>query len=393
MTETTATSQANESYILVEDELTLNELCATWRNSSFLAMDTEFIRTSTFFPQVGLIQLNAGAGNYLIDPLRIANWDPFRELMSNKGITKIFHSCSEDLQVFMTAMQLIPEPVFDTQIAAAFLNQGFGNSYQSLVLNMLGIDLPKGETRSDWLQRPLAEKQCHYAAQDVAYLPEIYKQLHGALQESGRLEWFREECDSLLTLYRKELSSDFSDYYLAIRGAWQLDARQLNILKYLAQWREQRARKRDKPRNWIVKDKSLLDIARLAPASLEQLKAIDEISTSFLHHEGEEVLSLVGMAQAAADDALPEPMPRPLEGKAKVRLRQGQKFIEEKALELNMPVEMLIRKRWLITILQNMREEETVSTEQDAQALLPEQLMGWRYSLLMPELVQVMSKT
>jgi len=393
VTETTATSQANESYILVEDELTLNELCATWRDSSFLAMDTEFIRTSTFFPQVGLIQLNAGAGNYLIDPLRIGNWDSFRELMSNKGITKIFHSCSEDLQVFMTAMQLIPEPVFDTQIAAAFLNQGFGNSYQSLVLNMLGIDLPKGETRSDWLQRPLAEKQCHYAAQDVAYLPEIYRQLHGALQESGRLDWFREECDSLLTLYRRELSSDFSDYYLAIRGAWQLDVRQLNILKYLAKWREQRARKRDKPRNWIVKDKSLLDIARLAPATLEQLKNIDEISTSFLHHEGEEVLSLVGMAQAATDDALPEPMPRPLEGKAKVRLRHGQKYIEVKALELNMPVEMLIRKRWLITILQNMREEEALSTEKDVQALLPEELLGWRYALLMPGLVQVMSKS
>ena len=393
MNETTAAPQANESYILVEDELTLNDLCATWRDSSYLAMDTEFIRTSTFFPRVGLIQLNAGAGNYLIDPLRISNWDSFRELMSNKAITKIFHSCSEDLQVFMTAMQLLPEPVFDTQIAAAFLNQGFGNSYQSLVLNMLGIDLPKGETRSDWLQRPLAEKQCHYAAQDVAYLPEIYQQLHGALCETGRLEWFTEECNSLLALYRKELSSDFADYYLAIRGAWQLDGRQLNILKYLAQWREHRARKRDKPRNWIIKDKSLLDIARLAPATLEQLGTIDEINANFLHHEGEEVLSLVAAASAASDDALPEPMPRPLEGKAKTRLRQGQKFIETKALELNMPVEMLIRKRWLITILQNMRAEEAVSAEHAAQALLPEELMGWRNSLLIPGLLQAMNKT
>ena len=392
MSETTAAPQSNESYILVEDELTLNELCATWRDSSFLAMDTEFIRTSTFFPRVGLIQLNAGAGNYLIDPLRISNWDSFCKLMNNQSITKIFHSCSEDLQVFMTAMELLPEPVFDTQIAAAFLNQGFGNSYQSLVQNMLGIDLPKGETRSDWLQRPLAEKQCHYAAQDVAYLPEIYQQLHGALLETGRLEWFMEECNSLRTLYRKELSSDFSDYYLAIRGAWQLDARQLNILKHLAQWREHRARKRDKPRNWIVKDKSLLDIARLAPATLEELGTIDEINANFLHHEGGEILSLIAIASSAADADLPELMPRPLEGKTKTRLRQGQKFIEGKALELNMPVEMLIRKRWLITILQNMRAGESVSAEQDAQALLPEELLGWRYSLLMPGLLQAMTK-
>jgi len=212
------------------------------------------------------------------------------------------------------------------------------------------------------------------------------------LLETDRLEWFMEECNSLLTLYRKELSSDFSDYYLAIRGAWQLDARQLNILKHLAQWREHRARKRDKPRNWIVKDKSLLDIARLTPATLEELGTIDEINANFLHHEGGEILSLIAIASSAADADLPEPMPRPLEGKTKTRLRQGQKFIEGKALELNMPVEMLIRKRWLITILQNMRAGESVSAEQDAQALLPEELLGWRYSLLMPGLLQAMTK-
>jgi ribonuclease D len=111
-----------------------------------------------------------------------------------------------------------------------------------------------------------------------------------------------------------------------------------------------------------------------------------------LHHEGGEVLSLIAIANSAADADLPEPMPRPLEGKTKTRLRQGQKFIEAKALELNMPVEMLIRKRWLITILQNMRAGESVSAEQDAQALLPEELLGWRYSLLMPGLLQAMTK-
>ena len=227
----------NDNYILVEDDQTLNDLCQLWQDSHYLAMDTEFIRTSTFYPHVGLIQINAGAGNYLIDPLKINDWEAFKALMTRQSITKIFHSCSEDLQVFMVKLQLIPSPVFDTQIGAAFLNEGFGNSYHALVVDCFDIDLPKGETRSDWLQRPLQDKQLHYAAQDVAYLPTIYMKQLKLLEEKGRLPWFQQECESLLNTYRKEMAADFYEYYVNIRGGWQLNSPQLHILRQLAQWR------------------------------------------------------------------------------------------------------------------------------------------------------------
>ena len=380
----------NDNYILVEDDQTLNDLCQLWQDSHYLAMDTEFIRTSTFYPHVGLIQINAGAGNYLIDPLKINDWEAFKALMTRQSITKIFHSCSEDLQVFMVKLQLIPSPVFDTQIGAAFLNEGFGNSYHALVVDCFDIDLPKGETRSDWLQRPLQDKQLHYAAQDVAYLPTIYMKQLKLLEEKGRLPWFQQECESLLNTYRKEMDADFFDYYLNIRGAWQLNSPQLHILRQLAQWREVHARKRDKPRNWIIKDKNLIDIARLMPDSFEQLGLIDDLSHNFLRHEGQEILDLVVNALAEPDEGQPVTLPQPLDGKAKSRLKKAQQYAEKKSIELDLPVEILIRKRWLITMLQDLSllEESPVASPEDR--LLPQELAGWRKDLLFPGLIESM---
>jgi len=389
--ETDTGQDISDSYVLVVADDELHALCHQWQHSAFLAMDTEFIRTSTFFPHVGLIQVNAGDGNYLIDPLTISDWAPFCALLVNPAIVKIFHSCSEDLQVFMAAMQLVPSPVFDTQIAAAILNEGFGNSYQALVMHYLNLDLPKEETRSDWLQRPLRDKQCHYAALDVACLPAIYQIQRDALEEQGRMEWLQEECALQIFQYHNELSEDFSRYYLNMRGAWQLDREQLNVLQKLAQWRELRARKRDKPRNWIIKDKQLIDIAKLCPVQLIQLQEIDDLGNSFLRHEGEELISLVSRAIEMPEDALPELLPKPLDGKAKSQLKRGQQFAEKKADELALPVEMLIRKRWLISLLQNARALESatdISAIEDA--ILPEELKGWRRELLLPGLVEAM---
>jgi len=382
----------NDSYALVTDNQTFQQLCQQWKSASFLAIDTEFIRTSTFYPHVGLIQINDGADNTLVDPLTINDWELFCDLLQDKDIVKIMHSCSEDLQVFMASMQVLPEPVFDTQIAAGLLNEGFGCSYQTLVKNILDIDLPKGETRSDWLQRPLSENQCHYAVLDVACLPAIYQHQKSALEESGRLEWLEEECELLITQYSEELDDDYSDYYLNFKGAWQLKSEELAVLQLLAQWRELRSRKRDKPRNWIVKDKQLLEIARLRPGSLDDLKQIDDLGRHFLHHEGNEVLRVVKQASEISTDLLPILLPKPLEGNEKQQLKKGQQFAEQKALELGLPMEMLIRKRWLISLLQNMRNlsQEGLERHSDAVEFLPVELAGWRKPMLIPELMEAM---
>jgi len=370
---------------MVTDNDKLDSLCSHWQSCDFLAMDTEFIRTTTFYPHVGLIQINdGGETSYLIDPLPITEWESFRALMLNQAVIKVFHSCSEDLQVFMAAMQLVPAPLFDTQIAAALLNKGFGISYQNLVNMSLDVDIPKGETRSDWLQRPLTETQLQYAALDVACLPEIYRSQRAALEEQGRLAWLEEECNTLLQQYRNEMLADFSTYYLNIKGVWQLDRKQLAILRELAAWRELRARKRDKPRNWIIRDRNLLDIVRMAPVSLAQLANMEGVGKQFVHYEGEELLELVNNAAALPESEWPPSLPRPLDGKAKSRLKKGQQFVEKRAEEMALPVEMLVRKRWLISMLQDMDTRGVDSVE------LPLELEGWRKCCLLPGLVEAM---
>ncbi|MDG2174521.1 MAG: ribonuclease D [Gammaproteobacteria bacterium] len=387
--------EINDSYTLVIENETFQQLCQEWKSARFLAIDTEFIRTTTFYPHVGLIQINDGTDNTLIDPLTINDWGPFCELLQDKALVKIMHSCSEDLQVFMTAMKIVPEPVFDTQIAAGLLNAGFGCSYQTLVKNILDIDLLKGETRSDWLQRPLSGNQCHYAALDVAFLPAIYQHQKSALEQSDRLSWLEEECELLTAQYREELAGDYSDYFLNFRGAWQLNKEELGVLRQLAQWRELRARKRDKPRNWIVKDKQLVEIAKLGPGNLEKLQEIDDLGNNFLRHEGEEIIQVVKHALAIPKEKLPELLPKPLDGKDKQRLKNGQQFAEQKATEMGLPTEILIRKRWLVSLLQNMRDQPQRNLENDSEKnnivdFLPVELTGWRESLLLPELIEAL---
>ncbi len=386
MTEPTPaqTIPGNTTHQMITGDAALNALCVRWHHSDYLALDTEFIRTTTFFPNVGLIQLNDGGDtSYLVDPLTITDWSAFRALMLDSGVMKIFHSCSEDLQVFMVALDLVPAPIFDTQIAAAFLSQGFGISYQNLVSLMHGIDLPKGETRSDWLQRPLSETQMQYASLDVAYLPAIYLEQSRQLAVKQRLGWMEEECETLLNQYRTEMAGDFSNFYLNIKGAWQLNRKQLAILKRLAAWREQRARKRDKPRNWIIKDKSLIEIARNCPDNMEALARTDELGKNFLRYEGKEILSLVVAATEMPESDWPEMLPRPLDGRAKSRLKKGQQYVENQAGVLDLPVEVLARKRWLISVLQE--------TSGNAENALPPELLGWRKPYLLPGLLEAMA--
>ncbi|HEY0892485.1 MAG TPA: ribonuclease D, partial [Cellvibrio sp.] len=160
--------------IWIDQDDQLTELCAVWRKQAAIAVDTEFMRSDTFYPIAGLLQIGDGKGCYLIDPLAIKNLAPLRELMLDTAVTKVLHSCSEDLEVFQRWLGVVPAPLFDTQIAAAFAGLGFSLGYSGLVKNLLTIEIPKDETRSDWLQRPLSVAQLNYAALDVAHMLVVY---------------------------------------------------------------------------------------------------------------------------------------------------------------------------------------------------------------------------
>ena len=360
----------------------LNALCSRWRTLPVLALDTEFIRVDTFYPKLGLIQLCDGSSNYLLDPLKLTDWQAFIEILSSHSVIKVFHSCSEDLVVFAELFHHVPYPLFDTQKAAAFLGMGYSISYQNLVKQVLDIDVEKGETRSDWLRRPLTQEQITYAALDVAYLPRIVSILQERLQNSGRMEWFEAECrDMVLQASRNIQQDDWHDYYLTMGAAWRLNERQLGALQRLCQWRESEARRRNKPRSWVAKDTELMALAQAMPADRAQLRDIRDLGKYLLQHDAEILLELI--ARPHSGPALrPDLVEQPLTPQMRKQLKACQEVVRSKAEAMNIAPEMLARKKQLLPLL-SMAEQGNLSW--------PEELSGWRQEVLESDLRRVLS--
>lgn len=354
----------------IDDSAQLRQLCAQWAAEPMLALDTEFIRTDTFYPIGALVQVSDDKGCFLIDPLRIDDFSPLTALLVDPNIVKVLHSCSEDLEVFERLFGVLPEPLVDTQIAAALDGLGFSLSYQRLTEALLDIHVPKGETRSDWLQRPLTPSQIHYAALDVAYLPPMYRMLMDSLRARGRDGWLREDCDALLRASRDNAGG--VNYYQRIKSAWRLNPRQLWQLQQLVNWREQTARSVDRPRGRVLKDKCCFDIVRTRPRSAHELGAIDEVGPKTVRRYGEDILAILDREPDPGDlpEALPEPLPpttRSLAKRLKVRAQHC-------ADQLRMPLEILARKRDIEALIRSGLDGGDYQ--------LPPGLAGWRRTVI-----------
>ena len=363
------------TYIDSNDQL--SRFCRQWSQAPALALDTEFIRTDTFYPIGALLQVSDDKGCFLIDPLAIDDFEPLRMLLADTSITKILHSCSEDLEVFDRLLGVLPQPIFDTQIAAALDGLGFSLSYQKLTESLLNIHVPKGETRSDWLQRPLTDSQVHYAALDVAYLPELYRRLQDSLQDKGRADWLREECDGLARNYRD--NGNVQQYYLKVKSAWKLSAEQLGLLRDLTRWRELTARERDRPRGRILKDKSCLEIVLTQPSTPQQLAAIAEVGPKTVRNYGEQILHLIKEQRDRRD--LPQRLPPPLPATTRNLAKALKAHAHHRAQQLQVAEEMLARKKDYEALIR--------SGMNGGDYQLPENFNGWRKSVIGDELLAI----
>ncbi len=221
----------------------LATLCEAVRAFPAIALDTEFVRTRTYYPQLGLIQLFDGEHVALIDPHGITDWSPLRAVLRDTAITKFLHAGSEDLEVFLNTFGELPQPLIDTQILAAFCGRPLSWGFAAMVEEFTGVALDKSESRTDWLARPLTERQCEYAAADVWYLLPITKKLMVETEASGWLPAALDEC-RLMQQRRQEILAP-EDAWRDITNAWQLRTRQLACLQLLADWRLRKARERD----------------------------------------------------------------------------------------------------------------------------------------------------
>lgn len=347
------------SYITSDEEFAT--LCRRWQDSFAIALDTEFMRTNTFYAKIGLLQIADEDAVYLIDPLEIKDWDCFRELLINSNCIIVVHSASEDLNLLLTHTACLPKNLFDTQLAAAFLGLGFSLSYQALVEQQTGITVEKGETRSDWLRRPLTENQLQYAANDVIYLLDIANTLRDALISKSRLSWFEAETETMLKAAEQvEDEMYWSTLYAGISNAWKLSDEALRLSRRLCLWREAESRLRNRPRSWIVKDNDLqaiaVAVAQAAVVDEGLLRSVKVQEPKFLQRYARDLSKILNEQDSDSTPLDRSNLNYPVEGSDRKTLKSLQKIVEDKAIQYQLAPELLGRKKHLLDIIKRFNQ-------------------------------------
>ena len=250
----------------------LESFCARASASHVLAVDTEFIRDRTFRPQLCLVQLATHEESCVVDPILIKDLSSLARLFEDEKITKVFHACTQDIEVINVAMGCVPRPIFDTQVAAAFLGCRLQLGYGAVVERYCGVHLAKADSLTDWARRPLDEEQLAYAEDDVRYLPGIYDDMISQLVEKDRLGWVMPEMDRLTDA--SAVTNDPKDAYLKLKRSSGLNDRQLAIAREVCAWRERSASRRNIPRKWVLNDEVIVETCKRAPKTADRLRRI-----------------------------------------------------------------------------------------------------------------------
>jgi ribonuclease D len=333
--------------------------------STVIAADTEFMRTSTFRSKLALMQLNIDGDIALLDSPRLGAHGDLRRLLTAPDAITVMHSASEDLEALIDVLPDGPSNLFDTQIAAAMAGLGFGLSYQKLVSMMLGVDLPKAETRSDWLARPLSAAQLEYAAQDVVHLATIHATLEAKLHELGRREWLAEDCRRLVERVCHPIPDTQPQRALRTAHDWPLEQRVR--LRCLLLWREAQARKLDKPRSWLLDDAHALDFASEPPANAEELFERTKGLRALRGPQRADLFTLLEQPMSDADVDI-APIPAPFNNAERRTLQAMRDAVLVVAQRENIPEGLLGSRRHLETLLTDR--------------VWPAALDGWRKPLL-----------
>lgn len=334
----------------VDSDMALLDVCQRASQCKVIALDTEFVRETTYFSNPALIQLYFGQQVYLIDPLAIKDFEPLKVLFCDSSVIKVMHSCLEDMEVFSHLLGVLPAPIFDTQVAAAMVGHGFSMSYQRLVELVVAHDLDKSETRSNWLQRPLTERQIQYAAEDVLWLLDIYNDLNQSLLDNDRVDWCREDCQLIIDRASEPQNDDV--FYLRIKSAWRLDPLSLNVLRAVCAWRESTAREKNVPRGRIASDAALIELSQIKPINKTALANLSRLKPNVIRQFGEKILHTIDSASCMASENYPPRLLQKNSKDYKCLLKSMQKVVREAAAVMNIPVEILGRKRDLEEYLQ-----------------------------------------
>lgn len=281
----------------------LEEFCEKLWSAEFLALDTEFVREKTYFHRVGLIQVATSQHCAAIDPIALSDLTPLLQLIKDPGKIKIFHAARQDLEILVRLCGQVIPPVFDTQVAAAMVGWGAQISFAKIVYKALGKKIHKSETYTDWCRRPLSKNQIEYAIDDVRYLVPVYKKLIGRLGKMNRLEWIKGEVAAWEDPETFALP-DPRKRFLKIKNLRSLKPRNLTVLQELTAWREEEAVRRDCLPKAILRDETLLEIARKIPRDLKLLSEFRGFHQKELVKSGASILSAIEKAMEVAEEDL-----------------------------------------------------------------------------------------
>jgi ribonuclease D len=358
----------------------LAAFCQSLRGVKVLAIDTEFVGENSYFPKLEIIQVAAPGVAGIIDHPALPDLGPLFEILYDPAVEKVFHAGTQDLEIFYTLSKRPLAPVFDTQVAAAFVGYGDAVSYASLVERVTGKHLKKLHTVTDWSRRPLSPSQLAYAAEDVTYLLPVHEHLVERLRKLNRLDWVREECGALEGVPSKARVED-RERFRRVKDRHRLSTRELGILRELAAWREEASRQRNLPRLRIVSDEVLVEIARLAPTRVADLHNLRRLYPRAIERYGEAIVLAVRRGIELPDTELPEH-----EKGRTLRIRPGvpemlNAVLRARAEEHRIAPPLIATMRDLELLAHDPRREE-------ARALPV--LNGWRREMVGNELLDIL---
>ena len=348
----------------------LTDLCNRIKQEPWIALDTEFLREKTYYPVFCLLQIATPEWVVCVDPIALADLSELFEVINNPDIIKVLHSCRQDMEIFYQETGKVTAPVFDTQIAAPLLGFQENPGYAMLVSSFLNVNLSKTHTRADWTIRPLSEAQIQYAADDVIYLCKIYQTICQKLEALGRLDWLEKDFELLKNSELYQVSP--VNAWKKIKGRNRLTGKQLSIVQALCEWREQTAQSENRPKNWLIRDDLLLELAKFQPETENDLSKIRSMNERTVRRYGKVICRLISEAKQRP--------PIPVDNKKAAKKRPKQEAVLD---VLTAVVRMRADENSLNPMILASRKdlEKLLSDEQESSLLL-----GWRYSMVGKEL-------
>ena len=367
----------------IESSELLRRLCAQARTEGRLAIDLEFIRENTYVPQLALIQIAVRDACAIVDPLTVDDLSPLIEVLTDTDVLKVLHAAGQDVEVLHWHTGMLTQPIFDTQIAASMVGLGEQLSYGRLVDALLSVSLTKGESYSDWLRRPLLPSQTKYALDDVRYLLPMHDQLSKRLNAMGRAAWAADECRKYTdpALYER----DPRTLYRRIRNGKNLPPQGLALLRELAAWRDDEARQRNRPHGRVLSNEILVDLARRAPQTRDDLQRLRGLPQRELERSADALLMAVqrGLEVPEADQPQPENRDHRLTPSEELTVKFLDASLKALCQREKLPASFIANRNDLETLVRRYRKDRLPTEGSPV-------LEGWRGELVGRELLAVL---